>query len=94
MSSLEERESEAYAKLEEVVQELTAIRDERDPLDASEEMEVPTCWVLCVGYESIPQSHRSGMDGSTTIFPRDGRQPGWKTSGLLGECLHRMTGEE
>ncbi|AOE44905.1 hypothetical protein BI084_gp93 [Gordonia phage Terapin] len=93
MSSLEEREKAAYEKLAEVVTELTAIRDEMYPLDSSDEAEVPTCWVLCVGYESMPNGQHPGLDGSVTIFPRDGRQPGWKTSGLLGECLSHMEGE-
>ncbi|QOC56238.1 hypothetical protein SEA_SIENNA_93 [Gordonia phage Sienna] len=84
---LEDRKFKANEKLAEVVNELTALRDEEHPEDLGEEPEIATCWVLCVGYEDM-----SG-GGSVTIFPKDERQAGWKTSGILGECLNGMEGE-
>lgn len=88
MSDLAERKAAANRKMEELVYELTAILDEEG--GGADQAMVPTAWALIVGYDVMPEEHGSpGSDGATAMFPRDGRQAGWKTAGLLSTLLAR-----
>lgn len=87
VETLEDRRLAAYRKMEELVYELTAILDEEEG-EADQPM-VPTGWCLAVGYDVLPENRSPGNDGATAMFPRDGRQAGWKTAGILSTLLAR-----
>ncbi len=84
--SLAERKAAAYAKLEEVVNELSALIDEEEE---ATEHSIPTAWVLCVGYDTI-DSEDGGDAGQVVLFPRNGSQAAWKTGGVLRQVLSRI----
>ncbi|AMS02637.1 hypothetical protein BJD55_gp129 [Gordonia phage Yvonnetastic] len=86
---LESRRVAAYAKLEQVVQELSDISDEE--ADGELEPNVPTAWALVIGFDYV--SDDGGSGGYTGIYPRDGQQAGWKTTGILSQALAYLSGK-
>ena len=82
VSQQTDRSKAAYAKLAEVVQELSDIAEQEDGADHS----VPTAWVLVVGYEGFDEDLQS-VGGSVGVYPKDGCQPSWKTEGIIRRTL-------
>ncbi len=84
--SLAERRAAAYAKLEEVVNELSAVIEEEE---YEAEHAIPTAWVLVVGYDSIDTEDNSDS-GQIGLYPRNGSQAAWKTGGIMRQALSRI----
>lgn len=87
MNDIEKRRAAAYAKLEEVVNELSFCSDVDDPDSPAN---IPTAWVLCVGFDCLDEC--GGDSGMTAAYPRDGAQASWKTLGILNTIIHRISG--
>jgi hypothetical protein len=75
---MEARKAELYRKLNEIVDEMVRLENEADP----ETPCMATAHVLVIGMEGY--DHAVGhMASPTMVCPANGRQPTWKTSGLL-----------
>lgn len=86
MISIAERRAAAYAKLAEVVEELSAL----DDLEAEDiPHNVATHWVLAVGYECLAEGG-SGTEGMVGVYPKDQCAPGWKSEGLLRQAARMV----
>ncbi|UVK59359.1 hypothetical protein SEA_PHEROBRINE_76 [Gordonia phage Pherobrine] len=87
MDDILERKRIAHDTLGRLVQILTEIHNDEHPEDAVSN-EMATSWVLCVGYENMPEDPKQlGTNGSVIAFPKDDMLPGWKINGILRECL-------
>ncbi|QJD49649.1 hypothetical protein HWD32_gp74 [Gordonia phage Secretariat] len=85
------RKREAHRRLALLVQELTEIHYEENPDEEVGSTEIPTAWVLCVGYEAMSNDPIfRGTNGPVIMFPKDDQLPGWKVTGILSECMSGM----
>lgn len=82
-AEFEARRKAAYAKLDEAIEALSAAFCEVDG-------EVVVDAVLVVGAQSLDE--RGGRVGGVTIFPRNGCQPNYITTGLLQHALPLQQG--
>ncbi|OCB45572.1 hypothetical protein A5721_16395 [Mycobacterium vulneris] len=82
MSELDEalaaRRRDAYAKLDEAIEELSSVFCDADG-------EIPIDAVLIVGAQSVDDD--GDRVGGITVFPRHGSQPLYITSGLMSHGL-------
>jgi hypothetical protein len=76
----------AYRKLDEAVNDLHRILEVEQPDPPS----APTDYVLLVGYQYIDDDNDRG--GIVCVYPKDGSQPAYITTGLLDIARQHIAG--
>ncbi|SHT85650.1 Uncharacterised protein [Mycobacteroides abscessus subsp. bolletii] len=79
---MDERRAAAYRKLDEATRELAKISRAEDD-DGDPTQYVPTDYVLIVGLQGIDED--GDRVGYVTMFPKDGCQPRYITTGILAQ---------